>query len=145
MCILDSQAEHPTLSITQIVTTLSAISIGMIAGITSLIAANQFVRRGGFDLRLNLLAGVGSYQSASLHYRFRCRDGCFRLTGYDRLETHRATLNTKDLKIDFLTGTVVRTTGNAKSGVEQVRRERLPDRRRRCFQDLGSAADYEPL
>lgn len=103
-------------------------------------------RRGGFDLKLSLLAGVGSYQSASLRYRFRYRDGCFQLVGYDRFETHRATLDTQDLSIDFLAGTVVRTTGNAQSGARQVRRERLAEPpRRTCFQELGSAADYQPL
>src|SRR4051812_44044982 len=47
------------------------------------------VRRGGFDIKLTLLAGIGSYQTATLRYRFRYQDGCFRLIGYDRMETHR--------------------------------------------------------
>ena len=103
------------------------------------------VRPGGFDIKLGLVAGVGSYLSASLRYRFRYQGGCFRLIGYDRLETHRATLNTQDLSIDFRNGAVVHTSGNAQSDATQVRRERLATNPRRCFQDLDSAADFKPL
>lgn len=103
------------------------------------------VRLGRFDIRLGLTAGMGSYLSASLLYRFRRQDGCFRLIGYDRLETHRATLATRDLSINFLTGGVVRTSGNAQSGATEVQRSRLAANPRRCFQDLGSAADFQPL
>lgn len=103
------------------------------------------VRPGGFDIKLGLMASVGSYLSASLRYRFRRQGGCFRLIGYDRLETHRATLDTQDLSINFLTGAVVRTSGNAQADTTQVRRERLASSPRRCFQDLDSAADFRPL
>lgn len=103
------------------------------------------VRPGGFDLKLTLMAGVGSYLSASLRYRFADRDGCFRLIGYDRLETHRATLDTRDVSIDFLSGEVVRTVGNAQSDATTTRRERLAPNPRRCLQDLGSAAEFDPL
>ena len=103
------------------------------------------VRPGGFDIKLGVMSGVGSYQSASLRYRFRYQGSCLRLIGYDRLETHRATLATQDLSINFLTGAVVRTTGNAQSDVTQVRRERLSTNPYRCFQDLDSAAEFHPL
>jgi hypothetical protein len=103
------------------------------------------VSPGGFDLRLGLVAAVGSYQTAALHYRFRYRGGCFLLIGYDRLETHRATLEAQDLSINFLTGGVLRTRGNAQTDATQVQRERLATNPRRCLQDLGSAADFNPL
>lgn len=102
-------------------------------------------RPGGFDIKLGLMAGVGSYLSASLRYRFRFQGGCFQLIGYDRLETHRATLNTQDLSINYLNGAVVRTSGNAQSDAAQVRRERLAANPRRCFQALDSAAGFKPL
>lgn len=102
-------------------------------------------RPGGFDIKLGLVAGVGSYLSASLRYRFRYQGGCFRLIGYDRLETHRATLNTHDLSINFLNGAAVHTSGNAQSDATQVRRDRLAANPRRCFQDLDNAADFKPL
>lgn len=102
-------------------------------------------QRGGFDLKLSLTAGVGSYLSAALRYRFRYQGGCLRLTGYDRLETHRATLDTQDLSINFLTGVVVRTSGNAQSDATRVRREKLAANPRRCLQELQSAAQFQPL
>lgn len=102
------------------------------------------VRPGGFDVKLGLTAGVGSYLGAAVHYRFRHQNGCFRLIGYDRLETHRATLATQDLSVNFLTGAVAHTTGNAQSDVTQIRRERLAVNPRRCLQDLDSAVDFKP-
>ena len=102
------------------------------------------VRPGGFDIKLGMSAGIGSYLGAVLNYRFRHQNGCFRLIGYDRLETHRATLDTRDLSVNFLTGAVVHTTGNAQSDAIQVRRERLAANPRRCLQDLDSAVDFKP-
>jgi hypothetical protein len=102
-------------------------------------------RPGGFDIKLTLMAGAGSYLSATVRYRFRYEGGCFRLTGYDRMETHRATLATHDLSIDFLTGAVVRRTGNQQSDAVEERREKLKSNPRRCFGDLNSAAGFDPL
>jgi hypothetical protein len=103
------------------------------------------VRRRGFDIKLTLLSGVGSYQTATLRYRFRYQDGCFRLIGYDRMETHRGTLETRDLSINFLTGAVVHRTGNAQSGDAKEQREQLKTNPRRCFGELDSAATFSPL
>ena len=41
------------------------------------------VRPGGFDIKLGMTAGVGSYLGATVRYRFRYQNGCFRLIGYD--------------------------------------------------------------
>lgn len=102
------------------------------------------VRPGGFDIKLTLLAGAGSYQTATLRYRFRYQNGCFLLIGYDRMETHRATLDTRDLSVNFLTGAVVHRTGNAQSATEE-RREKLKTNPRRCLRDLDNAAGFNPL
>jgi hypothetical protein len=104
------------------------------------------VRRGGFDLRLALSASEGSYLSASLRYVFRYQGGCFLLIAFDRLQTHRATLDTEDLSIDFVAGAVQLSRGNAQSDDEaKVHREPLTAHPRRCLQDLGSAATFNPL
>jgi hypothetical protein len=103
------------------------------------------VRRGGFDVKLTLLAGVGSYQTATLRYRFRYQDGCFRLIAYDRMETHRGTLDTHDLSINFLTGSVVHRSGNAQSDATKEHREKLKSNPRRCLGELDSAAAFNPL
>ena len=103
------------------------------------------VRPGGFDLKIGMTAGGSSYLGAALHYRFRHQNGCFRLIGYDRRETHRATLETHDLSVNFLTGAVVLTTGNAQFDTTQSRRERLAANPRRCFQDLNSLVDFKPF
>ncbi len=103
------------------------------------------VQPGGFELQLGLMASVGSYQSANLHYGFRLQGACWRLVRYDRLETHRATLDTQDLRIDFLTGQVLRTKGNAQTDVSQVQRSRLARQPRLCLPDLGSALSFKPV
>lgn len=101
-------------------------------------------QRGGFEIKLMLMAGVGSYQMATLKYRFRYQDGCFRLIGFDRLETNRATLDTRDLSINFLTGLVVHRTGNAQSSATEKHTETLKTNPRRCFGELDSAAAFNP-
>jgi hypothetical protein len=103
------------------------------------------VRRGGFEVKFTLLSGIGSYTTATFRYRFRYQDGCFRLIGYDRMETNRGTLDTGDLSVNFLTSEVVHRTGNAQSDVTKERHEKLKNNIRRCFSELGSAALFNPL
>jgi hypothetical protein len=103
------------------------------------------VRPGGFDLKLGMMPGVGSYLAATMRYRFRLENGCFRLIGYDRAETHRGTLDTRDLSINFLTGVVVRSTGNAQSNKTRTERQRLPANPRRCLGELGNGWTFDPL
>ena len=102
------------------------------------------LRPGGFELKLGMMSGVGSYLAATMRYRFRHEGGCFRLIGYERAETHRATLDTRDMSVNFLTGVVVRTTGNAQSNAKQIERRRLPANPRRCLGELDSAWTFDP-
>ena len=103
------------------------------------------VRPGGFDLRLGMMPATGSYLAATMRYRFRFEGGCFRLIGYDRAETHRGTLDTRDVSVNFLTGAVIRTTGNAQSGRSQNQRSRLTANPRRCLENLPSGWTFDPL
>jgi hypothetical protein len=103
------------------------------------------VRPGGFDLRLGMTPGTGSYLTATMRYRFRREGGCFRLIGYERMETHRATLDTKDLSVNFLNGAVIHKTGNAQSDNVGTRRERLRNNPRRCLVDLDNGWTFDPL
>jgi hypothetical protein len=103
------------------------------------------VRPGGFDLQLGMMPATGSYLAATMRYRFRFEGGCFRLIGYDRAETHRGTLDTRDVSVNFLTGAVIRTTGNAQSDRTQSQRSRLPSNPRRCLDDLSSGWTFDPL
>jgi hypothetical protein len=89
------------------------------------------VRRGGFDLKIGMMPTTGSYLAATMQYRFRLGGRCVRLIGFDRNETHRATLDTRDVSVNFLTRAVVQTTGNAQSGATQTRRTRLAANPRR--------------
>jgi len=102
------------------------------------------VRPGGFDIKFTLLSGAGSYLTAAVRYRFRRQNGCFRLIGYDWMETHRATLDTRDLSVNFLTAAVVVRTGNAQSEANKEQREKLKTNPRRCLRDLDSAATFDP-
>lgn len=102
-------------------------------------------RPGGFDLKLAMMPGAGSYLSATMRYRFRFERGCFRLIGYDRAETHRGTLDIRDLSVNFLTGAIIQTTGNAQTNATQTRRGRLTANPRRCLADLGSGWTFDPL
>jgi hypothetical protein len=103
------------------------------------------MRAGGFDLQIGMMPATGSYLAATMRYRFRFEGGCFRLIGYDRAETHRGTLDTRDVSVNFLTGAVIRTTGNAQSGRSQSQRSRLASNPRRCLGDLPSGWTFDPF
>ena len=100
---------------------------------------------GGFRLSLGLAATLGSYQMATLRYSFAHDGQCLRLVRYERLELHRATLDTRDLAMDYLKGQVLHSQGNAQSGAAQQRRERLPAQPKRCLRDLDDAALFMPM
>jgi hypothetical protein len=97
-------------------------------------------RSGEFDIKLSFWSGAGSYLSAVVRYRFVLRNGCFQLVGYDRLETHRVSLEAKDLSINYLTGEITRTSEEA--GNRVVTNTVSPELPRRCLADLGSAAEF---
>jgi len=101
--------------------------------------------QGGFELTLGMLSGVGSYEAATMRFGFRHEDGCVRLIRYRRAETHRATLATRDLSVDFLTGEVIETTGNAQSTDTDESRTRLQTNPRRCLSELPSGWTFDPL
>jgi hypothetical protein len=102
-------------------------------------------QRRGFSLKLTLMSGAGSYEMATIRYQFRFQNGCFRLIGYQRLETNRNTLRTRDVSINFLTGAVIHRTGNAQSSsAPQETRDSLKSNPRLCLRDLGSAAEFKP-
>jgi hypothetical protein len=103
------------------------------------------VRPGGFDLKLGMVPGSGSYMAATMRYRFRLEGTCFRLIRYDRAETHRGTLDIRDLSVNYVTGAVTQSTGNAQSNSVQKRHERLAAKPRRCLADFGSGWTFDPL
>lgn len=101
--------------------------------------------RGSAVLSLGLGSTAGSYLSAVVRYRFRIEGGCVRLIGYDRLQTHRATQETQDTSVNFLTGAVLHTAGNAQGDTTSRRQARLAANPRRCLPDLDSAVSFAPL
>ena len=103
------------------------------------------VRPGGFDVKLSMMSGVGSYLTATMRFRFRFERRCFRLIGYDRYETHRGTLDTRDSSVNFLTGDVTSNSGSAQSTRTQTRRSRLTSNPRRCLSDVPSGWTFDPL
>ena len=100
---------------------------------------------GSFSLSLGLTSTAGSYVSAVQTYRFRLERRCVRLIGHDTLQTHRATLDTLDTSINFLTAAVLVTSGNAQSDATTKRRSRLASNPRLCLDGLGSAVNFQPL
>ncbi len=102
-------------------------------------------KAGSFNLSLGLTSTAGSYASAVVTYRFRLERRCVRLIGHDQLQTQRATLDTQDTSINFLTGAVLVTSGNAQSDAATKQRSRLASNPRRCLGDLDSAVSFQPL
>jgi hypothetical protein len=103
------------------------------------------VRPGGFDLKIGMMPVTGSYLAATMRYRFRLEGRCVRLIGFDRSETHRATLDTHDISVNFLTAAVIDTTGNAQSGQDRASHKRLTRNPRRCLPELPNGWTFDPL
>jgi hypothetical protein len=104
------------------------------------------MRPAGFDVKIGMVPTTGSYQAATMWYRFRFGGGCFRLVAYDRLETHRATLDTNDLHVSLMTGHVTRTIGNAeRDAAPEIVREQLRANPRRCLAHIGNGWTFDPL
>ena len=104
------------------------------------------MRPAGFDLTIGMLPTVGSYQQATIRYRFRFDGRCFRLVAHDRLHTDRATLDTADVKVNLVSGQVTRATGNAETDdAPETTRERLRANPRRCLADIGNGWTFDPL
>lgn len=101
------------------------------------------VRPGGFEVRLALVNGIGSYASRIATFAFRMEPGCVRLVRYLRMDTHRSTLATQDLKIDYLRGLRERATGNAQTDTQNIERERFTPPPRRCLESLPAAWEFE--
>lgn len=110
-----------------------------------LVNGELLAERGSALLSLGLGSTAGSYLSATVRYRFRIEGGCVRLIGYDRLQTHRGTQDTQDTSVNFLTGVVLHTSGNAQGDTTAKRRARLAANPRRCLGDLDSAVSFAPL
>lgn len=102
------------------------------------------MRPAGFDLTIAMLPTTGSYQTATLIYRFRFGGGCFRLVEFNRLETHRASLDTTDRRVNLVSGNVTVTRGNAETTASETTRERLTANPRRCLASVGNGWTFDP-
>ena len=103
------------------------------------------VRRGAFTVGLHSWASAGTWYTSGTTFTFRHQNGCFRLIGYDSTEAHRASGETTDTSVNYVTGKATVEYGNfssddpAENVVARVKSKTLP-----CLQDIGSGFDFDP-
>ena len=102
-------------------------------------------RPGEFDVTLGMMSGTGTYQASTIQFVFRYQPDCVQLIRYVRADTQRATLDTRDVAVDFLSGEVVTSTGNAGSGATSTQRSGLDASAPLCLPELPSGWTFDPL
>jgi hypothetical protein len=103
------------------------------------------VRRGAFTVNLHSWASAGSWYTSDTTFTFRFQDGCFRLIGYDRAESHRASGETTTTSVNYAAGKATVGLSNfssdapPKTHAVAVKRSVLP-----CLQDIGNGFEFDP-
>lgn len=102
------------------------------------------VERGSLVVSLSLFMNAGGSDAGRTSYRFRYRDGNFRLIGYDRFTVNRMSGATEDLSVNFLNGKVIIKTGSIESDAEKAVTRRLKKKVSLTLEDVGNGMMYEP-
>ncbi|MCD9027562.1 hypothetical protein LDO26_04965 [Luteimonas sp. BDR2-5] len=98
-----------------------------------------------FTIRLHSWASAGTWFTSSRSFTFRHQDGCFRLIGYDFRETHRASGETEEVSVNYLSGRAWRRDGSIQDDGERPKRwTRLPQRQIVCIGQVGDGFGFDP-
>lgn len=97
---------------------------------------------GGFVVALKLLDNVGAWWTSQVSFRFHYRDNCFRLIGYDKRASHRASGERDFTTVNFLTRKreVAQTLGR-----RSVRYERVASSQPICIETISDGFEFAAL
>ncbi|WP_149194988.1 hypothetical protein [Luteimonas suaedae] len=97
------------------------------------------------SVRLHSWASAGTWFTRNVVFTFRHQDGCFRLIGYDDLEVHRASLESRETSVNYLTGRAWTRTGSMEEDTGRPRRgSRLSPNPAVCIGEVGDGLEYRP-
>jgi len=100
---------------------------------------------GGFSVDLELFMSAGGWETELRTFQFEHRNGQFVLVNFDSQRTHRSSGETTGIKVDYLTGLVVKNSGNVRD--EEIREvsENLALPRLFNLEDIGPGFDFIPV
>ncbi len=88
---------------------------------------------------------AGSWGMSNSTFKFRFEKECFRLIGFDYSEMNRATLDTSDTSVNYLTGKIKYTTGNGSTDkLSSIEWGKLSSNKKLCLEDIGDGLEYSP-
>jgi hypothetical protein len=101
------------------------------------------ISNGSLKVSLRFWASAGSYFASETTYVFRYSADCFRLIGYDSVETQRNSGHTDEISVDYVTGRVKESSSNFASKRKRVKWSRLSSVKQVCIDQIGESFDPE--
>ncbi|HEX8640185.1 MAG TPA: hypothetical protein VF704_03410 [Allosphingosinicella sp.] len=102
------------------------------------------IERGTLKLSLIRFASAGGWDSGGTAFTFRWQDGALRLIGFDWDNVQRASGETREVSINFLTRRVRSASGNIERDDEQVRWSRIPAGPLPTLDEIGDGLEFDP-
>jgi hypothetical protein len=100
--------------------------------------------RGNLHVRLGFHSSAGSWETFTLDFTFRHRNGKFELIGYDYQSLMRNTGQTTGKSINYLTGKVRIATGDKDNEGSNVRWKTVPKRALATIEQVGDGMAFDP-
>lgn len=102
------------------------------------------ISKGNLIIRLEYFANAGSWEMFSATFTFRKEDQCLSLIGYDRVNTHRASGETSDISINFLTNKAKVSRGNIEDENLKPTWQSIKNSKKHCLQEVGNGLEFTP-
>jgi hypothetical protein len=97
-----------------------------------------------FSITLHSWASAGTWHTSNRTYTFRRQDGCFRLIGFDQSSLHRASGETEETSINFLTGRAWTRSGSIEDDTPGPQRPQRHWSSAICLGDIEDGFAFDP-
>ncbi|QNH22200.1 hypothetical protein HEP73_03132 [Xanthomonas sp. GW] len=102
------------------------------------------IARGAFSVNLHQFSSAGSWSTSETTFRFRYREGCFQLIGYDVHGMHRGSGEVHDISVNYLTGKAKVSDGSIENDALRTQWRQLPKQPLRCLEQIGDGLAFDP-
>ncbi|WP_337660199.1 hypothetical protein [Anderseniella sp. Alg231-50] len=99
----------------------------------------------GFSINLELFMSAGGWETELRTFQFEYRNGHVALVAFDSQRTNRSSGKTNGVRIDYLAGLAVKSSGNIQDDPVKEVSERLAVSRLYNLQDIGPAFEFNPF
>lgn len=99
----------------------------------------------GFLINLEWFMSAGGWEMELRSFQFEYRDGHFALVAFDSQRTNRGSGKTTGIKVNYLTGLAVKSSGNIQEDEVKEVTQRITIARLLNLADIGPAFDFDPV